>query len=57
MLPYVGTIRIKKGNYKKEVAKQILRSAIVATKNHLAYHFINMIPSYQQNIGTLKLSN
>ena len=57
MLPYVVTIRIMKGNYTKEVAKQILRGAIVATKNHLAYHFINMIPSYQQNIGTLKLSN
>ena len=39
-------------NYTKEVVKQVLRSSIVTTKNHLTYHCTNMIPSYQQSIGT-----
>ena len=38
-------------NYTKEVAKQVLRSAIVIIKNHLTYHCTNMIPSYKQSIG------
>ena len=41
------TIRIINRNYTKEVAKQVLRSPIVAIKNHLMYHCTNMIPSYQ----------
>ena len=47
-----ATIRIINRNYRKEVAKQVLRSAIVTIKNHLMYHCTNMIPSYQQSIGT-----
>ena len=45
-------IRIINLNYAKEVAKQVLRSAVVTTKNHLTYHCTNMTASYQQNIGT-----
>ena len=45
-------IRIINRNYTQEVAKQVLRNAIVTTKNHLTYHSTNLTPSYQQNNGT-----
>ena len=55
-LVYYATISCNDKNYQpklyKEVAKQVLRSAIVTIKNHLMYHCTNMIPSYQQSIGT-----
>ena len=43
-------IRILNRNDTKEVANQVLRNAVVTTKNHLRYHSTNMTPSYQQNI-------
>ena len=55
-LVYYATISCNDKNCQpklyKEVAKQVLRSAIVTIKNHLMYHCTNMIPSYQQSIGT-----
>ena len=48
---YYATISCNDKNYQsklyKEVAKQVLRSAIVTIKIHLMYHCTNMIPSYQ----------
>ena len=55
-LVYYATISCNDKNYKpqlyKEVAKQVLRNAIVTTKNHFTCHSTNMTPSYQQNIET-----
>ena len=53
-LVYYATISCNDKNYKptKEVAKQVLRSDIVATKKDLTYHCTSMTPSYPQNIGT-----
>ena len=55
-LVYYATISCNDKNYKAKLynAKQVLRSSVVTTKNHLTYHCINMTPSYQQNIGTQK---
>ena len=49
-----ATISCNDKNYKPKLynAKQVLRNAVVITKNHLTYHCINMTPSYQQNTGT-----
>ena len=41
-----------KPNYTKEVAKQVLRSTTVITKNHLTYHFTNTKPRYQRSTGS-----
>ena len=38
----------------KKVAKQVLRSAIVITKNYLTFHCTNTIPGYQ---GSIELKN
>ena len=46
------TIRLINPNYATEVVKQVLRSTIATTKNHLTYYHTNTIPSYQQSIQT-----
>ena len=61
-LVYYATISCNDKNYEPKlykgscersaIKKQVLRSAIVTIKNHLMYHCTNMIPSYQQSIGT-----
>ena len=55
-LVYYATISCNDKNYEpklyKEVAKQVLRSGTVTTKNHVKCHCTNTIPSYQRGIGT-----
>ena len=41
-------MKIIKRNYIKEVAKQVLRRAVVTTKHYLSYRCTNSIPIYQQ---------
>ena len=48
----IATIRIINRNYTKEVAKQVLRSAIVITKSHLTHPCTNTKPRYQRSIWT-----
>ena len=55
-LVYYATISCNDKNYQPKLYKgsceTSLKSAIVTIKNHLMYHCTNMIPSYQQSIGT-----
>ena len=51
-LVYYATISYNDKNYTKEVAQQVLKSAIVTKKNHLTYHCTKTIASFQQSIGT-----
>ena len=48
ILVYYPTIS-RDDNYRKEVAKQVLRSTTVITKNHLTYHSTNTKPRYQRS--------
>ena len=51
-LVYYAAISYNDKNYTKEVAQQVLKSAIVTEKNHLTYHCTKTIASFQQSIGT-----
>ena len=46
-----ATISCSDKNYKPKPYKGSLRSAIIATKNHLTYPCTNMISNYQLSIG------